>query len=87
MRVGVDLVDARLRPVVLNSGRLRRARSGAGGNDGRAGLVPNGLAFFLAVGRERLNVAGRPALAFLSAGHFLSRIYGQYSVGGRSVGG
>jgi hypothetical protein len=39
------------------------------------------------VGRERLNVAGRPALAFLSAGRFLSRIYGQYSVGGRSVGG
>ena len=53
---------------------------------GRGGLS-NGLAFFLAAGRERLNVAGRPALAFLNAGRFLSRIYGQYSVGGRSVGG
>ena len=49
--------------------------------------LANGLAFFLAAGRERLNVAGRPALAFLNAGRFLSRIYVQYSVGGRAVGG
>jgi hypothetical protein len=50
-------------------------------------LVPTERAVFsLAVGRKGLNVARRPALAFLNAGLFLSRIYGQYSVGGRAVG-
>jgi len=42
--------------------------------------------FSLAVGRRGFNVAGRPASAFMSAGLFLSRIYGQYSVGGCAVG-
>jgi hypothetical protein len=77
-------VDSRLRPVVLNSRRLRREWVETAGERGSS---RSGLVFFLAVRRERLNVAGRPALAFLSAGRFLSRIYGQYSVGGRSVGG
>lgn len=45
------------------AGRLRRARSlGEWSGEERGGC--NGLAFFLAAGRERLNVAGRPAWRF-----------------------
>jgi hypothetical protein len=49
-------------------------------------LIPTGLVFSLAAGRRGLNVARRPASTFLSAGLFLSRIYGQYSFGGCAVG-
>ena len=50
-------------------------------------LIPTERAVFsLADGRKGFNFARRPALAFLNAGLFLSRIYGQYSVGGCAVG-
>ena len=66
----------------LVDGRFR-ARTGCGGRVGTRRY----RVFSLAVTRGGLNVAGRPALVLLNAGRFLSRIYGQYSVGGRAVGG